>query len=92
MYVSIKTSCNTSQNFIFHSSCFFDSVELLFFLLPLIFPDMAEVFVIVMTVMVVSAVVRIIITSLLLYGAHNVSSENNRMDYVCIIVIHYVLI
>jgi hypothetical protein len=53
---------------------------------------MAEVFVIVMTVMVVSAVVRIIITSLLLYGAHNVSSENNRMDYVCIIVIHYVLI
>jgi hypothetical protein len=46
----------------------------------------------VLIVSVVSAAIGIILMALLLYGAHNVSSENNRTDYVYIKVIQYVLI
>jgi len=63
-------------------------VELLFYLLPFIFPGIK----IVMISAVVLSAVGILLTGLLLYGAHNVSSENNRMDYVYIKVIQYVLI
>jgi hypothetical protein len=41
---------------------------------------------------VVSSAIGILLLGLLLYGAHNVSSENSRMDYVYIKVIQYVLI
>jgi hypothetical protein len=41
---------------------------------------------------VVTAAIGIILMALLLYGAHTVSSENNRMDYVYINVIQFVLI
>jgi hypothetical protein len=61
---------------------------MLFYLLPLIFPDAKEVLI---TELVTSAM-GIVFMALLLYGAHNVSSENNRMDYVYIIVVQYVLI
>jgi hypothetical protein len=63
-------------------------VGLLFYLLPLIFPETKEVLI----TAVISSAIGILIAALLLYGAHNVSSENNRMDYIYIKVIQYVLI
>jgi hypothetical protein len=63
-------------------------VELLFYVLPLIFPDTKEGLI----ATVISSAIGIILAALLLYGAHNVSSENNRTDYVYIKVIQYVLI
>jgi hypothetical protein len=60
-------------------------VELLFYVLPLIFPD------ILITTVILSAI-GILLAALLLYGTHNVSSENNGMDYVYIKLIQYVLI
>jgi hypothetical protein len=56
--------------------------------LPLIFPDTKEILI----GELVAAAIGILLVSLLLYGAHNVSSENNRTDYIYIIVIQYVLI
>jgi len=63
-------------------------VEVLFYLLPRIFPDVMGI----MTGIVVSSAIAILLVALLLYGAHNVSSENNMMDYVYIKVTHCVLI
>jgi hypothetical protein len=63
-------------------------VEFLFYLLPFIFPGMK----ILMVSTVVASAIFVLLTGLLLYGAHTVSSENNRMDYVYIDVIWYVLI
>ena len=63
-------------------------MEVLFYLLPRIFPDFMGI----MTVIVVSSAIAILLVALLLYGAHNVSSENNMMDYVYIKVTHCVLI
>jgi hypothetical protein len=56
--------------------------------LPLVFPDTKEVLI----AEVVSAAMGIIVTGLLLYGAHNVSSVNNRTDYIDIKFMQYVLI
>jgi len=56
--------------------------------LPLIFPDTKEALI----ATVISAAIGILLTALLLYGAHNVSSENNGMDYVYIKFIQCVLI
>jgi hypothetical protein len=61
---------------------------LLFYVLPLIFPDTKEGLI----ASVILSAVGILLGVLLLYGAHRVSSENNRMDYVRIKVIQYVLI
>ena len=63
-------------------------MEVLFYLLPRIFPDFMGI----MTVIVVSSAITILLVALLLYGAHKVSSENNMMDYVYIKVTHCVLI
>jgi hypothetical protein len=63
-------------------------MELLFYLLPLIFPGTKEGLIATVT----SSAIGIILVALLLYGAHNVSSENNRTDYVYIKVLQYVLI
>jgi len=63
-------------------------VELLFYLLPRIFPDTKEALIAV----VISSAIGILLMALLLYGAHNVSSENNRTDYVYVKVIQCVLI
>jgi hypothetical protein len=53
-------------------------VELLFYVLPLTFSDTKGG----MIAMVASSAIEILLAALLLYGAHNVSSENNRMDCV----------
>jgi len=63
-------------------------VQLLFYLLPLIFPDTEAVFI----AEVVLVTMSVIVTGLLLYGAHNVSSVNNRTDYIDIKFMQYVLI
>jgi hypothetical protein len=55
--------------------------------LPLIFPGIKEAWIAIM----VSGFIGIILVGLLLYGAHTVSSVNNKTDYVYIKVIQYVL-
>jgi len=56
--------------------------------LPLIFPDTKEGLIATVT----SSAIGILLAALLLYGAHTVSSEYNRTDYVYLKVIQYVLI
>jgi hypothetical protein len=88
MYGSIRTFSSTSRNFLHPASSFFASVEFLFYLFPLIFPEAQAG-----TIVILTSVVEGVLTGgLLLYGAHKVSSANNRTDYVYMIVIQQVLI
>jgi hypothetical protein len=69
-------------------SSFFASVEFLFYLFLLIFPDTPAFL---SSALIVSAI-GVLVSGLLLYGAHNVSSESNRMNYFYMIFIQHVLI